>query len=660
MTAIISSARERIGSPLLLIAGVVGIAMSVLVLWYTFEGALMPRRQQANLVLGASVLVYYFNKAYELRAEAADLDRRQLLVLAWFLLAGIAGLLAAGYVQLNYQRWVQNSSLLIYNDVDLVVGATLMIVAIDMTFRSFGKALGFAVVAALVYGLTGPFWPGVWGHSGLSIPDLIARETILLDGVYGSLLQIAATWVAIFILFAGFVEALGGFDFIHKVGRRVAVMARSGVAQSAVISSMFIGMLTGGAAVNVALTGSFTIPMMKEHEIPGQVAAGIESMASSGGQILPPIMGLAAFLIADFIGRSYADVVISATIPALLFYGTVAVAVHIVILSSGWTPTITREEVLADAETTGLRFLAEGLQYLVPLVVLVYFLIVLRFPIMLSGGYTIGTFILLRAAYVFSPLSPDEVSTGRAVEFGENLVTGLWLGAKRLAPFVGLLGALGMLTTILAYTGLGQRLATTILIAGGETVVIILILVMFVSLLFGLGMPTPAAYILVATVLAPALVRIGLGEMTAHLYVFYFALLSSITPPVAIAVAVASEIAESDFLQSCKSTLVIGGPVFAIPFLFVANPELLEWSFPGVVINTVLIAIGMLGLVFAFTGSNGNREFGAVERALLLIAFPVIGFYPGTTVRTVAALVVLVVGVRGFVLRRLPGRAESA
>lgn len=641
--------QRRLGRPLYGIVAVAAVLTSVLILWYTFYGVFMPRRQLANAVLGGSILIYYFNNAYRLLEEDNFTDWRSKGELGWDLLLGSAGFLAAAYVHLNYFRWQENSTLFIFNNVDLLVGALVMFVVLDMTYRSFGAILAGAVVLALVYGLVGEQLPGLLGHSGLGPTDLIARESVILGGVYGTLLQIAATWVAIFLVFAGMVEAHRGFDFIDRLGQRAATLSRSGIAQSAVISSMFIGMLTGGSTVNVALTGSFTIPMMKEHNVPPRVAGAVESLASSGGQILPPIMGLAAFLIADFIGVRYADVVVAAIIPALLFYGTIAISVHIVFVSAGWSA---KADALPDTGTRGIAFALEGLQYLLPIVVLMYALVVERLPIMLSGAYTIGVFLLLRFLYTFTPVSDDPLTVSRLSEFVRNTVDGLRIGAIRLAPFLGLLGALGMLIDILSYSGLGLRIATWIVIAGGESFVVILLLAMLVSLLFGLGMPTPAAYILVAAVLAPSLVRIGVADLTAHFYVFYFALLSAITPPVAVAVAVASEIAESDFVETAKTTLVMGGPVFVIPFLFIAQPSLIYWTYPDVIFNSLLAAIGIVTLIFALTGTNGRTSFSLPERGLLVVTFPVMAFAPMLSVRVLAAVIAIVVALRRSIVRR--------
>lgn len=657
MTQVWEAIRERAETPLFYGVGLVAVFTSILILWYTFYGVFMPRRQLANAVLGGSIFIYYFNNAYELLAEDELTDRRSQITLSINLLLGSAGFLAATYVHLNYFRWQENATLFIFNNVDLLVGAVIMLVVLEMTYRSFGSILAGAVVLSLVYGLVGDQLPGLLGHSGLTLTDLIARESVILGGVYGTLLQIAATWVAIFLVFAGMVEAHGGFDFIHRLGQRAANLSRSGIAQSAVISSMFIGMLTGGSTVNVALTGSFTIPMMKENNVPSHVAGAVESLASSGGQILPPIMGLAAFLIADFIGIRYADVVVAGIIPALLFYGTVAISVHIVFVSAGWS---TDSGLLPAGTTRGFSFLLEGLQYLLPIIILMYALIIERLPIMLSGAYTIGVFLLLRFLYIFTPVSGEAVTTQRAIEFGRNTVEGLRIGAIRLAPFLGLLGALGMLIDVLSFSGLGLRIATWIVIAGGESFIVILLLAMIVSLLFGLGMPTPAAYILVAAVLAPSLVRIGVADLTAHFYVFYFALLSAITPPVAVAVAVASEIAEADFFETAKMTIRMGGPVFVIPFLFIAHPSLINWTYPDVVINAIFAGIVILTLIFALTGTNGRREFSHIERIILIFLFPVVAFVPTTTFRLIGAAAAIIISTRIAILRRLEKTVSKA
>lgn len=639
-----------------LAAGALATAMAAWVVVFSFT-TLLPQRQHANIVLGAGLAVFYFLRATSLIAEA-DGDRLTRLNAALAVGLGLLSLGVAAYVHASYFRWLEQGRLLIYTDMDLLVGLLVIYLVIDATFRNYGTVLGLVIVGSIVYGLVGPHLPGLFGHAGMSAEEIVRRQTITLTGIYGFLLQVGATWIAIFVIFAGSVEAYGGFEYLIEVGDRVKERSKSGVAQTAVITSMFMGTMMGAAASNVATTGSFTIPLMEEHGIPPRFAAAFESVASTGGQILPPIMGTAAFLMADILGIPFADIAIAGVIPALIFYLATALGIHYTVVGRGWygehsaqsesepledgtplEPDETPSE-LADvsAETEGERdsfpvFLARGLQYIVPLVVLIYVLMVLKFGPLTAGLYTIGAATVSRGV--------RQGLRGNFVEFLRETVQGLHRGGENLAPFLVILGSLGIVINIFSVTGLAQRIAFEMLDIAGGSLVIVLIIAMLVSLLLGLGMPTPAAYVLVATILAPVLVRAGLAEITAHFYIFYFALLSSITPPVALAVTVAISISGTDFVETAKETLILGGPVYVIPFMFVFGPELLVWSFPSTAVTAAFFGLSAFALVLALTGFVGIQRLTLSRRATFAGFFLLVGFSPSVLLKAAAAVLFL-------------------
>ncbi|MGQ4557330.1 TRAP transporter fused permease subunit [Halobellus sp. GM3] len=605
----------------------VAILTSTAVISYAFVGTTIPVRVYMNLILGGCLVVYYLSRATApIRLKFEDdgsITRtvydswRERFTHVWYIVAGSLGATASVYVHINFERWVSEGQLFIFNNTDILIGVILIVLVIDITYRSFGALLAGTVVVSLLYGHFGNQAPGLLQHSGLSIDRLIARNTIAFDGLYGSLLELGVTWVAIFLIFAGFIESNDGFDYVKQMSRQIARFSRSGVAQGALVSSMVIGMVMGGSATNVATTGSFTIPMMKSNNIPGRFAAAAESMASTGGQILPPVMGLAAFLMANFVGMPYREIIVAALIPALLFYVILALGIHLAVLKNGWSVKL--ENVTKTAEEDKMSIWG-GLQYGIPLVGLIYGLMVMNLPIMLAGGYTILIFLVFRSIYL--------MIDGRLLDIISGIIMGLWDGAEKLAPFVGLLAALGIVVNVLSFSGLGQRISITLLTVSGGSLLITLFIVAFVSILFGLGLPTPAAYIVVATIVAPALIRLGVQPLVAHMYVFYFAMLSSITPPIAVAVAVACRIADVEFFEAAKATLTLGGPVYFIPFLFVFYPSLLTWSVPNVIIAALVAMVSLIALTVAFTGYSGRSVLRSYLRASIVFFVTGIIFGP--------------------------------
>lgn len=644
------------------IASSLAFIVAVWVIYYALKNPIAQRRH-ANVVLGLGLASYYAKRGY----EYLHLDYRSwwnTINLGVVFLFSVLILLATAYVHISYSRWLQQGRLLIYSNLDLLVGIALIVIVIDATFRRYGKALGAVIVGTIIYGYLGPYMPGILGHAGMTAEEIIRRQTITLTGIYGFLIQVGATWIAIFVVFAGLVEGFGGFEYLVSISQRVKHRFRSGVAQTAVVSSMIMGMMMGASASNVATTGSFTIPLMEEHELPSRFAAAAEAVASTGGQILPPIMGTAAFIMADIINVPYAEVTISAIIPALLFYFATALGVHFTVIGNGWDKDFSNRESREQGEILDVDdlsdaskwdFFTKGLQYFVPLVVLVYSLMIQKLSPSTAGLYTIGSLFITAAA--------ASIYEGEIREFLYNSLEGLKRGGRNLAPFMGLFASLGIVINIFSVTGLAQRIATVLGIWGAGNFWAIIVIAMIVALLLGFGMPTPAAYVLIATILAPILVEVGITEMTAHLFLFYFALLSALTPPVALAVSVGIGISGSDFLTTAKEALKLGGPTFLIPYLFLVHPSIIHWSFPDTIINLLLMTVAIVALVYAFTGFAGQTKLSLAERVIGATFFTAIGFAPSLGLRVVSAGIFVVVGgqfYRGQSLRSLYHASRSA
>ncbi len=580
-----------------------------------------------------------FDGSYYRRVRSAYRRANPAICLA----LAVVAVIVTGYVELNFDRLLNEARMIGWTQTDLYVGIVIIALVTEATARAYGKTVGSVVVASILYATSfiGPNLPGLFRHTGMGWEQVSREGAIAFSGTYGFILNVGSTWVAIFIMFAGMAKVYGLMDFIIEASQEVRKVLESGVVHIAVIGSMAMGSITGSAAANTATTGSFTIPMMKDQGVRGDFAAAIEAVASSGGQMLPPVMGVAAFLMADILGVSYFVIIRAGIIPALIFYFSAMLATHLLVLRYGWTATETGQ--------FDRSVLLKGIHFLAPLIVLIYTLVGMRLTPLGAGFYTILT--LVATMYVRN-IVVDGVSLSTVVHTTKQTILGLKQGAVEMAPLVGILASLGIVINMLTQTGLTQKISAQMISLSGGIFVILLLLAMITSILFGLGMPTPAAYILVVVLVAPAMIQYGVAEIATHMFVFYFAMLSAITPPVAISVAIGSKIAGSGFLRSCKQALRIGAPGFVIPFAFITNESLIYWSFPETLIACVLVFTSISALVVALTGFNGKTVISRPYQMgyLVLSVIGMMGPFPAQT----AAVTIIAVLFANTYLRPIP------
>lgn len=517
------------------------------------------------------------------------------------------------YMELHWERFMFDAHIQGYTQIDNIIGFGILLLVVDSTRRAFGNLIAGVIVISIIYGMFGSLFPGIFHHSGMDIGQMLRYAVLDLSGVYGFILGVGTTWVAIFIMFAGIAKAYGLMDLILAFGEELKKTLRSGVVHVAIISSMVMGSITGSAAANTATTGSFTIPLMQQQGIQDDFAAAIESVASSGGQIMPPIMGVAAFLMADILGVAYVEILIAGVLPAVLFYFSVALTAQYIIYKHGWTSD--------ESGTFDRSIFWQGIHFIVPLLVLVYTLVVLRWTPLSAGFYTI--LAIIGTMFVKNLLTHGVPSYK---ETTKQSFEGLKQGAVDMAPLIPILAGLGVIVSMVTQSGLSQKISFQMISIAGGVLLAVLVLAMFTSILFGLGMPTPAAYILVVILAAPPLVEMGIPELGAHFFVFYYAMLSAVTPPVALAVAVGARIGGADFIQSCIQALRIAAIPFLLPFIFVFNTNLLFWEFPMTIINLGVIAIGIIGVVYASVGYDGKQTLSTPVRAAYVV-FAIIAFF---------------------------------
>jgi len=515
------------------------------------------------------------------------------------------------YMILNF-RGFRVTSVGIYNTTDLVVGSLIIGTTILAAYVEYGLVLSTVVVSALVYGIFGQYLPGIFENAGLG-QRIITANSLEFNGVFGIVTQAGARWVFIFLIYAGIMKAMGVLDLFIQVGIRSGRHMSSGVAQIAVISSLIIGSISGSAPANTAITGSFTIPMMKQRGISSETAGAIESVASSGGQIMPPVMGIVAFIMADLLSMSYTDIILMAFVPGVMFYLMVAFSVHLIskrldlqadstvdIKTDGGV-SVGREFTGTDGKTVELMPLRELLINLAPVIIsfsmLVGVLVISRINPARAAFWTI---IALVVAYMLKNIAikrkyPDTTVIQSIVRDSETFLDGLYQGMITMAPITIIVAALNIIITIFNITGFGNRISLQLVGLAQISFVLFLLALTIVVIFLGMGMPTIAAYLITVAVGVPALTEFGFQPPAAHFFVFYVAVFSNITPPVAFTCAVACNIAESDFIGTCLDAMKVGIAMIVLPFIILFNPLLIEFVFPQ---SLAVIALTFLGLGF--------------------------------------------------------------
>lgn len=499
-----------------------------------------------------------------------------------------------------------------------ILAVLVILVVLYLTYDAFGAVFSIVVLAGFAYALTGPYFPGIFRHSGLGVSRILEVSVINMAGIYGRLTQVGATMVAPFLLFAGLIKGFGGFGVMLGFSSWIAKYLKTGIAQMAVIMSMAVGSISGSAAANTSITGSFTIPIMKESGVDGSKAGAIESVASSGGQILPPVMGVAAFLMADLLALPIFTIFTAALIPAIVFYVIVANGVR-------WTALSDLDEhqsLELDEETANdidshemvtinpnMSPILYGTQFLISVIYLLYALGVEQQPVLIAGNRTVVLSILLGIIYISADkiYYTDNSITKNVHEIFLLLKFGILDGAKTAAGILIIIASIGAVIDILLTTGFPTMLSLLLSEIAGDSLFALLIVTMIASILLGMGMPTPAAYLIVAILLAPTLIRYGVPELNAHFFVFYYAILSAITPPIAVGIIISSSIANSNFWRTSFQALTIAIPLFVLPFSFVYYPEIISENLTGYTSGAVSGAIVLLALLFISYGLNASK-----------------------------------------------------
>jgi len=469
----------------------------------------------------------------------------------------------------------------------------------EMTRRVAGLALVIIAMLFVAYVFAGPYLPSFLGYPGLSIQRFFSQ--VYTDiGVLGPTTAVSSTYIILFIIFAAFLQASKVGDYFVNFAFAVAGRSRGGPAKVSIFASGLMGMINGTSAGNVVSTGSLTIPLMKKVGYSKKTAGAVEAAASTGGQIMPPIMGAGAFIMAEITGIPYTDIAIAAVIPAILYFASVYFMVDLEAAKTGMRG-------MRKDELPKLGLLLRQVYLFIPILILV---------VALFLGYSViraGTLSTIAAAVV-SWLSPNKMGL-------RGMLKALELAGIMSIQIIVVCACAGVIVGVIALTGVGARFSSMLLSLADASQLLALVFAMLISIILGMGMPTTAAYAVAASVVAPGLIQLGIDPLTAHFFVFYFAVVSAITPPVALASFAAAGISGANPMQTSMASFKIGLAAFIVPFMFFYNEALLmNDSIPAIAQALITASAGVYLLSAGVQGWFMNARASWLIRLLLTVA----------------------------------------
>jgi len=572
------------------IVGAIAVIFSLFQLYTALFGT-FPAQLQRAIHFGFVMLL-----AFLLYPATSKSSRDKLPVID--IIFGIAGACVAGYLVINYRALIERSGA--FTTVDIIVGVVGILLLAEICRRTVGLPILIIAGIFIAYAYLGPYMPGFLNHRGYSFKRIVSHLMFTTEGILGIPMGVCSTFIFLFILFGAFLEKTGIGKFFIDISNAIAGFAAGGPAKVAVLTSALEGTVSGSSVSNTVGSGSFTIPMMKSLGYKPEFAAAVEAAASTGGQIMPPIMGAAAFLMADTLGIPYSQIAVAAIIPALLYFAGIWIMVHFEAKKTGMRG-LSKEELprLWDV-------LKERGHLVLPLVAIIYFLSQGSTPIK-AAMY--GIIFAIVASFL------KKSTRMKFTDFLDALET----GARNILSVAIACGMAGIIIGVVTLTGLGLKMASGLLEISGGSMILTLFFTMLSSLILGMGVPTTANYLITSTITAPAVVQLGVPVLAAHMFTFYFGIVADITPPVALAAYAGSAIAKSNPFKTGVTATKLAIAAFIIPYIFVLNPDLLLINTEPLHIVQIVITslIGMLGVGAAMEGYFLTHA-GWVERLMFL------------------------------------------
>lgn len=559
-----------------LLITVIAVGMSLYHLYTSYFGMPVTLKHRSLHVALVLILIFLLYPAFR-KLERTKLPFYEVIL-------ALMAVSTSVYIFVDYLGIVQRGGL--PNQLDIVFGTILVALVLEAARRVTGWALPTLTIIFIFYGLFGRNLGGIFKHRGYEWSDLVNYFYVTTEGIYGTAVGVSATYIFLFILFGAFLAKSGMGQFFNDLAMAIAGQTKGGPAKVAVIASGFLGSINGAAVANVVTTGAFTIPLMKKTGYDKDFAGAVEASASVGGQILPPVMGAAAFIMAETLGIAYSQIVIAALLPAILYYVGIITQIHLRASKEG-LEGISRKNLPKVKEV-----MKERGHLLLPILFLMYMLF--------FSGKTI-----IYSAFLTIPITVIVSMLNKTTRMGiRDIKDALETGARTAVGVAIACAAVGIIVGVASLTGFGLKLANGIVTLGGENLFLTLLFTMVACIVLGMGLPSIPTYIITATIAAPALVYLGIEPLVAHLFVFYFGIFANITPPVALASFAAAGISGGNEMRTGFVSMKLAIAGFIVPFMFVYNSALLLIDIT--VLEGVLVVISSVtGVVMLGTAVEG-------------------------------------------------------
>jgi len=593
---------------------VIAIGLSLYQL-YTAGVAALTALIQRSIHLGAILtLTFLLKPAF----KSVTKDRFSLWwILDWILVA--AAIYCTGYICFNLTEIFERQGDWLPQDLTVSIVGTLLVM--EACRRVIGNTMTGICLAAILYAMYGPWMPEIIIHKGYSIERITTTLWLTTEGIFGLPIGVASTFVFVFVLFGAFLEVTGGGNFFIDLAYALTGRFSGGPAKTSVVASGFMGSVSGSAVGNVVATGSFTIPMMKRVGYRPHVAGAIEAAASTGGQLMPPIMGAGAFLMAEFTNTSYLTIIKVALMPAILYYVTVLFFVHFEARKYGL------EGQSKENLPKIFNVIKQGLHFIIPVLILIYVLVNNYSPMMAGFVAVVSTLAASLAANTIrwtvtgiagTGRQAQKVGLGRFARLESKLVLeALEKGAKNAIMVSVACAAAGVIVGMVTLTGMGLKFSSLVLELSFGIKVLAILLIGAASLVLGMGLPVTASYIVLATLAGPALLDMGVPLLVSHMIVFWYSQDANVTPPVCLAAYSAAGISGSRPLETGVESWKLAKGLYLIPLLFVYTPILFQGPLWQVAETTIAALVGLFAMAVVFEGYH-LKPLGWLERALFL------------------------------------------
>jgi TRAP transporter 4TM/12TM fusion protein len=640
---------RRLSGLVFKIAFLLAISMTCFQLYTAFFGVLTSTLQRSVHLTFAIVLCFLFY-------PRSKKSKRKTIPFYDIVLTVLAGS-AVIYVTVFYQELVQRIGAPTL--LDLFMGVTAIVLILEATRRAVGLPLVIVTSVFIIYGLLGPYVPGILAHRGYGFRRIVDHLYLTGEGIFGIPLWVSSTFVFAFVLFGAIFERTGAGEYLMRLAMSLVGHTRGGPAKVAVIASAFMGTISGSGVANTATIGTLTIPLMKKVGFRAELAGGIDTAAGGNGQIMPPVMGAAAFVMAEFLGIPYLHVCMAAALPAVIDQLALLGAVHLLATKYGFMG-VPRNQLPKFFST-----LVSGLHFLVPISVLLYALVIKRLTPLTSAAMAIGTaavIFILRSAMISAGWIQEEKATMKPAatrsweplkDSAHKLIDAMYSAARSMAAIGVTCACAGIVVGMVSLTGAGLNMTNILVELSFGNVYLAMALTMVACLILGMGVPTTPNYVIMATIMAPALIalRPDTPLIAAHLFVFYFGILADGTPPVCIAAYAAAGIAGADPFKTGVEAFKLDMRTFLLPYMFITAPQMLLlglapglWGVMEAVWIFVTSSIGMYALAAGMQGFFIDDDTWYERIILIAVAISLVkpGLVSDTLGLTGVALVYLV------------------